>query len=185
MKHSCSQYRLFTFLLGTLLLVATSVARAGSSTENAGTLLTLALPTVGLGAALVYEHDGEGAWQLGKSLGTTLVLTEVLKQVVHKERPDKSDNKSFPSGHTSVAFSSAAFIQKRYGWKWGVPAWVAASYVGYSRVQADKHFTSDVLAGAALGVASSYYFTSAYDAGLSVQPYVNSEGGGVQVRGRW
>ena len=46
---------------------------------------------------------------------------------------------------------AATFIQQRYGWQYGLPAYVAASYVGYTRVASDQHYLEDVLAGAAIG----------------------------------
>ena len=52
-----------------------------------------------------------------------------------------------------------AFIQRRYGWKWGIPAYVVSTYVGWSRVYGKKHDWWDVAAGAAIGVGSSYLFT--------------------------
>jgi membrane-associated phospholipid phosphatase len=76
---------------------------------------------------------------------------QVLKLAVGRERPNGQDNKSFPSGHASNAFALAAVAERHYGWKVGVPAYLAAGYVGYSRIQQDKHFLSDVAAGATLG----------------------------------
>ncbi len=64
---------------------------------------------------------------------------------------------------TSVAFDSAAFVQKRYGWEFGIPAYLLAGYVGYTRIEANKHDFVDVLAGAAIGVGMSYLFTKRYD----------------------
>ena len=90
---------------------------------------------------------------------TTLGVTYALKYAVKKERPDHSDNHSFPSMHTSVSFTAASFIQRRYGWKWGLPAYVVSTYVGWSRVYGKKHDWWDVAAGAAIGVGSSYLFT--------------------------
>ncbi len=59
------------------------------------------------------------------------------------------------SRHTSAAFSGAAFYQVRYGWKWGVPAYVLAAYTGASRVYGQKHFVDDVLSGATVGIFSA------------------------------
>jgi len=81
---------------------------------------------------------------------------------------------SFPSGHTSAAFQGASFIQLRYGWRAGLPAYAGATFVAFSRVYADKHFVSDVVAGAALGTLSSFLFTDRFD-GVEVIP---SAGGG-------
>jgi len=77
--------------------------------------------------------------------------TEVLKLAVGRERPNGQDNKSFPSGHTSNTFALAAVAQQHYGWKVGVPSYLLAGLMGASRVDQDKHWLSDVVAGAALG----------------------------------
>ena len=77
--------------------------------------------------------------------------TELIKVAVGRERPNGQDNKSFPSGHTSNAFSLAAVAERHYGWKLGVPAYLLAGVVGASRIQQDKHYLSDVVAGATLG----------------------------------
>jgi membrane-associated phospholipid phosphatase len=70
---------------------------------------------------------------------------------VGRERPNGQDDKSFPSGHTSNSFALAAVAERHYGWKVGVPAYILASVVGASRIQQDKHYLSDVVAGATLG----------------------------------
>ncbi len=77
--------------------------------------------------------------------------TEVIKVAVGRERPNGEDNQSFPSGHTSNAFALAAVAERHYGWKLGVPAYLLAGFVGASRIQQDKHYLSDVVAGATLG----------------------------------
>ena len=77
--------------------------------------------------------------------------TELVKVAVGRERPNGQDNKSFPSGHTSNAFALAAVAERHYGWKLGVPAYLVAGLVGASRIEQDKHYLSDVVAGATLG----------------------------------
>lgn len=62
-----------------------------------------------------------------------------------------------------MSFASAEFIRKRYGWEFGVPAYALATFVGYSRVESDQHYTHDVIAGAAIGILSSYIFTKPYN----------------------
>jgi membrane-associated phospholipid phosphatase len=80
-----------------------------------------------------------------------LSYTELLKFTVLRGRPDLSDNKSFPSGHTSNAFALAAVAERHYGWKIGAPAYLLAGVVGVSRLQQDRHWLSDVVGGATLG----------------------------------
>ena len=77
--------------------------------------------------------------------------TTALKHIVHRERPDGSDNISFPSGHSSNAFTLATVVERHFGWKAGIPAYTFASAVAVSRLQRNKHWLSDVVGGAALG----------------------------------
>jgi membrane-associated phospholipid phosphatase len=81
-----------------------------------------------------------------------LGYTEILKYSVKRERPDGSDSLSFPSGHTSTAFSLATVAEQHYGWKVGVPAYALASCIGLTRIEQDRHHLSDVVAGATIGV---------------------------------
>lgn len=87
-------------------------------------------------------------------LNATLVnigYTTLLKTVVVRERPDGSNDSSFPSGHASNAFTLATVAERHYGWRAGGPAYAIAAAVGVSRIMRDKHYLSDVIAGAALG----------------------------------
>jgi len=79
------------------------------------------------------------------------VWTDVVKVAVGRERPNGQDHKSFPSGHTSNAFAMASVAHSHYGWKIGVPAYALAGLMGVSRIREDKHWLSDVVAGAGLG----------------------------------
>ncbi len=83
----------------------------------------------------IIKKDEHGAYQAAGSLVATSVITEGLKAAFPKTRPDGSDRKSFPSGHTSRSFSSAATIYNRYGASYGIPAFAVASLVGVARVQ--------------------------------------------------
>lgn len=101
--------------------------------RTSGDIGAVLLPVAGLTAILI-QKDWEGLKQGALAGVTTLGVTYALKYAVKKERPDYSDNHSFPSMHTSVSFAAASFIQRRYGWKWGLPAYVVSTYVGWSRV---------------------------------------------------
>jgi membrane-associated phospholipid phosphatase len=107
------------------------------------------------------HRDTEGAWQFGRSFGLAMGTTALLKVTVVETRPNGGDY-SFPSGHTSSSFCSAEFLRARYGWRYGLPAYLAAAFVGYSRVESDHHYAHDVVASAAIGIASSYLFTTPY-----------------------
>lgn len=86
-----------------------------------------------------------------EALALTETLTLGLQFATHRRRPDGSNNRSFPSGHTSSAFALATVTQVLHGPWFGVPAYVLASLVGVSRIDSNKHVASDVIAGALLG----------------------------------
>src|SRR5581483_11928226 len=99
-----------------------------------------------------------------------------IKQATRRSRPEGSGY-SFPSGHTTVAFASATVLQQHFGWKAGVPAYAVASYVAASRVEMNKHHLSDVVFGAALGIAAGRTIPVGRGHGLTVTPIVTDNGG--------
>ncbi len=127
---------------------------------------------VACAVAVLALKDWDGLKQGALAAATTLGVSYGLKYLVGKERPDNSNARSFPSLHTSISFTGAAFIQKRYGWKWGIPAYAVASYVGWGRVYAKKHDWWDVAAGAAIGIGSAYIYTRPFvkDYNISISP---------------
>ncbi len=110
----------------------------------------------------IVKKDRKGTLKFAESFATTALSVYILKNTIKKERPDKNGFSSFPSGHTAASFQGAAFIQRRYGWKFGVPAYILASYTGISRVYAKRHYFEDILAGAAIGIGSVYLFTKPF-----------------------
>jgi len=167
-------------LLASLLF--SNAAVASDAVERAGEILQLVLPVTGASIALVRDDD-EGLKQLAKSGALTLALTFGLKYTIPATRPDGGDH-SFPSGHTSIAFSSAEFILERYGLNYGIPAYVAASFTGYSRVESKRHYTRDVVAGALIGIGSSLLFTEPYK-DWHIQPEVASSLYGLTFSRVW
>ena len=138
--------------------------RTERTVEGIGHLIHFALPA-SAGLSTLITGDKEGSWQFVKSFSANLAATYTLKYAFNKPRPEGAmDGLAFPSGHTSVAFNSAAFIQKRYGWKYGLPAYILAGFVGYSRIEGlnDRHDGWDVLGGLVIGVGSSYLFTNPF-----------------------
>lgn len=150
---------LLACLLAVVLSAGPDRASADHETlETAGDIGAVALPAVAAGVT-AWRKDGEGAVQLGKALLSTVAVTAALKLSVREEAPNGDDH-AFPSGHTSVAFAGASYLHRRYGREVGLPAYLAASFVGASRVASDHHRVHDVLAGAAIGILSNVVFTT-------------------------
>ena len=153
---------LFTLFLLTVCLLATDkVAAQNKTIQSAGDVILFSLPTAALTGSLIAK-DYKGTWQFTKGALLNQAVTIGLKYGLNKERPFGNGDRAFPSGHTSTTFQSATFIQKRYGWKFGIPAYALAGFTGYSRINAQKHDGWDVLAGAAVGIGSAYLFTTPY-----------------------
>ena len=153
---------------------------SNSAAERAGDMLQVGIPLVALGLTFLFDGEeqsdktkssfaghglaldtdwlrmnGSPRHDLMLAVGRTELATYSLKYSINAERPN-GGGQSFPSGHTSVAFAGAEFIRKEYGGWWGVPAYLAAGYVGWSRVETKNHWTRDVLAGAAIGIFSNH-----------------------------
>ena len=169
LMHLLFMSLLFCFMLS-------DAAEANDGIERAGEILQLVLPATAAGITLA-NKDREGFIQLSESGALTLCVTYGLKYSVDATRPNGEEH-SFPSGHTSTSFAAAEFIRGRYGWSYGIPAYLAATFVGYSRVESKQHYTRDVLAGAVIGIGSSYLFTTPYK-GWHMQPLAGSSFYGI------
>ena len=97
-----------------------------------------------------------GIEDLGRDLVRAQIVTQsltfVIKASTGRERPDGANHRSFPSGHASASFASATVLQRHYGWKAGIPAYAGAGLVAASRLNESRHYLSDVVFGAALGI---------------------------------
>ena len=98
-------------------------------------------------------------------------ITMLIKRLVNRTRPDGTPY-SYPSGHASTAFASAGVIYHHFGYKTGIPAFVTATYVGLSRLQENKHYVTDVVAGAIIGTYVSFKIVkrSKSNNGFGVKP---------------
>jgi len=115
------------------------------------------------------KHLQNRAWETMGGLAINTVLVEALKYTVNRQRPytqyptlinpynNSEIDKSFPSGHTSAAFSVATSLAIQYK-KWYIvaPAYLWAGSVGYGRLYLGEHYPTDVIAGAAIGAGSAW-----------------------------
>jgi len=146
------------------------------TTQKIGDVILFALPAATIGTSFIIG-DEKGAWQFTKGLLLTEAITYGLKLSINKQRPDMSNDNSFPSGHTSTVFHSAGYIHRRYGFKYSIPAYALAGFTAASRIDSKKHDILDVLAGAAIGLGSNLLFTTEYQQKHMALTFNKEDGG--------
>ncbi len=126
-------------------------------------------PGIGAGLFLAGEilNDGKLADTGIVTVEATLVSGMIvlgLKYAVGRERPDESDDKSFPSNHATGTAALAASISEMYDWdaKIAVPLYALTAFVGASRLDDNEHYLSDVVGGIALGTIIGRGFAESY-----------------------
>lgn len=171
-----SQHNLFAFVLaGFLSLNSTAKAdptsidrqaqsyfhnnnRVGELDRFSNNVMGSAGPNAALGLGLWsygYFSESDNSRYAGlaqlESIVATAAIVSLIKEMTNRQRPDRSDDLSFPSAHTAFAFSTATVLHRFYG-KWvGIPAYALAGATAMTRMQDNKHWLTDTVAGAFIG----------------------------------
>ncbi len=155
-----------------MLMLASVQSQASDDALKYTTDVLCLAPDATALAVAIAKHDTQGLKQLGLSTATCLVVNYGLELCIKKDRPDGTGHHAFPSTHTAVAFNGSTYLMKRYGWKWGVPAYVVSSFVAWGRVHTNRHDWWDVLGGAAIGAGSAFIFTRPFvkDVDVTISP---------------
>jgi PAP2 superfamily len=139
-----------------------------------------------VGGLLWAGHQSDSArfqsfsYSMAQGFVVDQALIQGVKALVSSQRPNGSNMGSFPSGHTSNAFTSAAIVSHYYGKKAAIPAYLTAAYVGYARMDDGAHRLTDVVAGAAIGYIVGRTVTRRADPDRRLNVDVNiPPGGGV------
>ena len=109
------------------------------------------------------------------------LMTKGLKLTVDRARPDDG-RYSFPSGHAAATFANATVLQRHFGWKAGLPAYGLATYVSVSRLPDKRHYASDIVFGAAIGLVAGRTVTVGHGRGtFTLAPMAVPGGAGVML----
>lgn len=84
-----------------------------------------------------------------------LIMGYGSKFIIKEQRPDMSNNHSFPSGHVALAFTGAELLRQEYGTAYGIAGYAVATSVAFFRLYNNKHWINDVLMGAGIGILSA------------------------------
>jgi membrane-associated phospholipid phosphatase len=144
---------------------------AGDSYGNGGYLAAFSAATWGFGALSHNQEVKHTGTVMMQGLLLDAIIVASLKSTVGRSRPDGSDTRSFPSGHTSGAFTISTILARRHGLKVAIPAFGMATFTAIARMEDKRHYLSDVVAGAAIGIAIGQLMT----------PQQRQDDGGLQV----
>jgi membrane-associated phospholipid phosphatase len=133
---------------------ATGAFRAGNIGGGMYAQLGGAFAVYALGKSTHARSVADLGSDLFRAQMLTQGLVQVVKITVRRERPDGSSHYSMPSGHTAGAVATATVLERRYGWKVGIPAYAMSAYVGVARMSANKHHLTDVMVGAGIGLTA-------------------------------
>jgi membrane-associated phospholipid phosphatase len=136
--------------------------------------------TYGVGKAVGNKKAAYVGRDIVRAQLLSQTMVQTLKYTIRRDRPDHSNDKSFPSGHSASAFATATVLHRHYGWKVGLPAYAIGGYVALARMAWNRHHASDVVMGAGFGIASARTVTMSVAKSkfsVGVQPQV----GGASV----
>jgi membrane-associated phospholipid phosphatase len=181
-------------VVGLALAAGAHRADADVTEDFGGTRHTFFRPGATIGSTPFELGSGFATYAIGRSLnkpgvmslGSDLIRAQVMAEILtvgikegtRRARPEGSGF-SFPSGHTSAAFASATVIQQHYGWKFGVPSYALAAYVGASRVEMRKHYLSDVAFGAVIGIVAGRTVKIGHQHTFMMVPIGSTDGTGA------
>jgi membrane-associated phospholipid phosphatase len=129
----------------------TDFGSIGATVGGTGAVAAFAIGLFSAGRIAPGDRFRSASYDASQSILINTVYTFALKSATHRQRPDGSNDRSFPSGHASVAFSWATALAKHYGLKVEIPAYTFASLIAISRLANHSHYLSDIVAGATLG----------------------------------
>ena len=181
---SKSGYLLALFALS-LSLLKPFPASGGASDRSADVVISV-IPLSAIAIAY-FKGDAEGEKQWLRNVLANQALTSVARigfnETSWGERPNGHPY-GFPSGHVAFAASGASFLSERYGWSYGVPAWLLVGYVANNRVQNGHHHWRDVIASGALSYGVGKLFVTPENAG-HLAPVVGPQFIGMRWQRSW
>lgn len=135
--------------------IPTTVFQSGNTIGNFVFQIGAGFATYGAGKSMGNKKLAYTGRDIVRAQIVSQVMVQTLKYTVRRDRPDHSNDKSFPSGHSASGFATATVLQRYYGWKVGAPAYALGSYIALARMSWNRHHATDVVMGAGFGIAAA------------------------------
>jgi membrane-associated phospholipid phosphatase len=175
-----------TVIVTLLLLSILNKGNAIAASAISGHVVMAAIPVTAFATAY-FKEDEEGEKQFVHNLLANQLLNSVLRLGFNYtdwgKRPNGGDF-GFPSGHVAFAGAGASFLQERYGWQYGVPAWLLTGYVAWVRVDNDDHHWRDVVAASILAYGVGKLFVTPENA-THIAPVIGPDWIGLRWQRSW
>jgi membrane-associated phospholipid phosphatase len=155
--------------------IPTTIFEAGNLFGQVAFQIGAGFATVGVAKATGNKKLAYAGRDIIRAQVLSQTMVQAVKHTVRRERPDASNNKSFPSGHSASTWATATVLHRYYGWKVGVPAYALGTYVSLARMAWNRHHATDVVMGAGFGIASARTVTMSMGKNkfnVGVQPQV-------------
>ena len=165
-----------------LVLLALPAQAASPALRKAANIITIALPVTAVGVSLLHDEDWKGIKEFAISAGLTVGTAYLIRQMVREQRPDHADFHTLTPPDLALADASSDYLWSRYGWRYGVPAYLASAVVSYALTDGKKNHWYDTLASGALAFGFNYALVDRYHPG---RYHVSAEAGpqgGAMVR---
>lgn len=167
-----------------LALLTTYPAQADSSLI--GHIVMTAIPVSAIAVAYAKDDvEGEKQWLRNVIANESIISLARLgfNETDWGRRPNGHPY-GFPSGHVAFAGAGASFYSERYGWKYGIPAWLATTYVAYNRVDNNVHRWRDVIAAGVVSFGVGKLFVTPENA-THLAPVVGPDWIGMRWQRSW
>jgi membrane-associated phospholipid phosphatase len=135
--------------------IPTTVFESGNLIGNVMFQIGAGLATYSAGTVMGNKKVAYVGRDIVRAQVVSQVMVQALKYTIRRDRPDHSNNKSFPSGHAASGFATATVLHRYYGWKVGAPAYALGSYISLARMSWNRHHATDVVMGAGFGIAAA------------------------------
>ncbi len=139
-------------------------AAASKALRNAGSAITIALPVAAVGVSLLHDDDWKGIGEFAVSAGLSVGTAYLFREIVRERRPDHSDFHTFTPPDVALSDASADYLWSRYGWRYGLPAYLGRAVVSYALTDSKKNHWYDTFASGAIAFGFNYAIVDRYHA---------------------